>query len=276
MNMDAPFLDEVVDWMGTISPTDRKSEYVRLFRMHPHFCDTSVVTDFLEEHLYPSLLDQISIPPGEDDVFLLRALPSLIPHILARIDNEEHNLAIRMQAVGFLLEARHPDREKYLQQYASHGHPLIRTAAQEALDRYVELDHASKGSPKEWLYIPCSQKWNDMEWSTDPDQRHCNRCSHTVTRMMSLATLENAKGCVWFDPADHSEHKSVQSVYQCTDDKDNEKTKPVKEDEERIIPRPPGVIRPRFPDPVEPPPEPKSVEKTSKKNFWSWIRNLLK
>ena len=52
----------------------------------------------------------------------------------------------------------------------------------------------------------------------------------------------------------------MQSVDRWTDDKDNEKTKPVKEDEERIIPRPPRVIRPRFPNQLTSPPEPKSTK----------------
>ena len=308
MNTKTPFLDEVVDWMGSISQTDRKSEYIRLFREHPHFCQAPIVTDFLTEQFYPSLLDEISIPPSEEDVFLLRTLPSIFPYILVRIDDEERTLLVRMQALGLILESRHPERKKYLQRYVSHGHPSIRTAAKKALGLYADSTQISKVKPKEWIHIPCSQKWSDMSWSEDENQRNCNRCAHTVTRIFSLAALDTSQGCVLFDPVDQDEMSAVQNVYQCTEDKED---KPQKEEEERNIPlppgsmirrpnidsepdpnkedrnipRPPGVIRPRFPHigldipPISPNNPPESVQESppesSKSGFWSWLKSLF-
>ena len=265
---------------------DRKSEYIRLFREHPHFCHAPIVADFLAEQFYPSLLDGISIPPSEEDVFLLRALPSVVPFILARIDDRNLAVQLRLQAVGLLLESRHPNRKRYLQKYVSHVHPSIRTAAKKALERCSDSNQPSKIKPKEWIHIPCSQKWSDMSWSEDENQRNCNRCSHTVTRIFSLAALESSQGCVLFDPVDQDEMSAVQNVYQCTEDKED---KPQKEKEERNIPRPPGVIRPRFPDieqdipPISPNNTPESVQESppesvpgsSNGGFWSWLKSLF-
>ena len=314
MNTETPFLDEIVDWMGSISHIDRKSEYIRLFREHPHFCHAPIVTEFLADQFYPSLLDGIAIPPSEEDIFLLRALPSIVPYILARIDDKNLAVQLRLQAVGLLLESRHPERKKYLQKYMSHVHPSIRTAAKKALERYTDSHQISKIKSKKWLHIPCSQKWSDMSLREDVDQRHCNRCSHTVTRIFSLAALENSQGCVLFDPVDQNEMSAVQNVYQCTED---EEDKPKKEKEERVVPLPPGAMiprpyidsqpdpnqeekkRPHFPGVYLPPKPPKfppelprdsvlesppesvpessteSVPESQKSGFWSWLKSLF-
>ena len=149
MNTDTLFLDEVISWMGMIPQIERKLEYTRLFRAHPHFCRAPIVTDFLTDQFFPYLLDGMSIPPSEDDVFLLHTLPSLLPYILARINDDHLAVQLRVQAVGLLLESSHPHRKKHIQEYVSHDHPSIGTAARKALNLCMEPEHISKIKSKE-------------------------------------------------------------------------------------------------------------------------------
>ena len=272
-----PFLDEVVDWMGAIPKADQKSEYIRFFRKHPYFCGSPIIVDFLSDHFYSSLLDGISVPPSEDDVFLIHSLPSLLPYILAQINDDQRAVPLRMQAVGLLLESRHPDREKYLQQYATHAHRSIRTAAQKALGFCEGPTKTVQKKSEEWIHIPCSQQWGEMALSQNTNQRNCNRCSHTVTRIMSLSQLGTSQGCVLFDPADQSEMCAVRRVHQCAE---NEEDNSSKEKEERVVPLPPGSMVRRNPniepDPqIAPPADSIPKPEAPKSSFWSWIQSFF-